>query len=603
MYSHTSTTNVPADKTYEHAVTERELPSLPQDGSKRSHSWIRRVCVTLWIWEMLSILTSTTCIAAVVVLLSLYDGKPLPSWRYGLTINGVISILAVITKASMVLPIAEAISQLKWDHFWRSPRPVRDFESFDSASRGPWGSLTMLLNVRLWSLGALGAALTVAAMFVEPALQQIPAFPTRVVKIGDAVLNRSLNFTDRPPTLGSAGVTLSNGLKSAMYLGIFGAEEAVTHTPACSSGNCTWPTFDSLAVCSACADLSDLLLVSPGTDETAWMVTNTSEGYNSKPALSRHRWLYAPDIDDAAQIAYRAMGNHTILDFQSVYWPPESASDDPPSGVFECVLYFCVKTFSAATTDGHFTETVLSFWPPANTSMPEQPDIDFWRDYGNNETFHLGVAEQKKNFTLSPPDAEATYTVDRLTFDLMQHWAQNYLFITAIYSSSGDEQPARWEIDDIAGKMYIELTEQLGPNKTIQGYSVPSTAGPGRLMAQIATGLTTYMRQSEIGSLVVNGDTIFVESYVQARWYWLACPLSLLLLTLAFMLSTIFTSARRGVPTWKSSSLAVLIHGLNDVGSRAMTDSRLDKLEENASDYRMAVQQQHGLWSLEARRN
>lgn len=79
-----------------------------------------------------------SCITAIVAILLECDGKQTPQWNYGLTINGVISVLAGIAKASMILPIAESISQLKWHWFWRGRmRPAMDFEYFDVASRGP----------------------------------------------------------------------------------------------------------------------------------------------------------------------------------------------------------------------------------------------------------------------------------------------------------------------------------------------------------------------------------------------------------------------------------------------------------------------------------
>jgi len=61
----------------------------------------------------------------------------MPHWSYGLTFNGVISTLAVLAKSSMILPVAEALGQLKWCWFWTKKRRIMDFEQFDRASRGP----------------------------------------------------------------------------------------------------------------------------------------------------------------------------------------------------------------------------------------------------------------------------------------------------------------------------------------------------------------------------------------------------------------------------------------------------------------------------------
>jgi hypothetical protein len=92
--------------------------------------------VNLWIWKISSLLVSTCCVGAIIVILLKYDNKPLPTWNYGLTISGIISVLPVVAKASMILPIAEAISQLKWRWYWEQYRPIMDFQVFDAASRG-----------------------------------------------------------------------------------------------------------------------------------------------------------------------------------------------------------------------------------------------------------------------------------------------------------------------------------------------------------------------------------------------------------------------------------------------------------------------------------
>ena len=313
-------------------------------------------------------------------------------------------------------------------------------------------------------------------------------------------------------------------------------------------------------------------------------------------------------------IAYRALRHHVIVDVQSIYWPPGSIANDPPSGAFECVLYFCVKMFAASTSNGHYTEQVLSTWPPANMSMPDQPEIDLNNDY-TSYNFSLYEVEQKKNFTLAPPDDPQTYAVDRLTFDLLGRWTGSTVFAGSIAAETTFVKTAMtYDINDVAERMYNELTATLGRNQTIEGYqhtnksynstipheySVVTTEGPGRAMAQIATSLTSYMRQSDQDSHKIVGEATYVETFVQARWYWLVCPVILLFTTLMFTLSTICLSAQRGIPAWKSSSIAVLVHGLDELGSRALSDDRLDKMETRAGEHEMAVRRLRGLWTLQ----
>lgn len=77
-----------------------------------------------------------------------YDGKPMPQWRLGVSINAFISIFSGFAKSALLLPTAEALGQLKWDWFKKDERKMMDFEVLDSASRGPWGSMVLLARTK-----------------------------------------------------------------------------------------------------------------------------------------------------------------------------------------------------------------------------------------------------------------------------------------------------------------------------------------------------------------------------------------------------------------------------------------------------------------------
>jgi hypothetical protein len=104
---------------------------------------INRVLTDWWWWELFSWLISFLATGAIVLVLLLYSEQPLPNWPLGFTINAYISVLAAFAKAAMILPVSEAIGQLKWVWFKKEAK-LKDFFTFDLASRGPWGSLALL---------------------------------------------------------------------------------------------------------------------------------------------------------------------------------------------------------------------------------------------------------------------------------------------------------------------------------------------------------------------------------------------------------------------------------------------------------------------------
>lgn len=101
----------------------------------------------LFIWEVLAMILSSGLLVAIVVLLSQYDDKPQPTWKY-VSLNSVISWLSTISKGCVLFCLSEGIGQLKWVWFTRKTQPLVDLGTFDGASRGIWGCGALLWRLR-----------------------------------------------------------------------------------------------------------------------------------------------------------------------------------------------------------------------------------------------------------------------------------------------------------------------------------------------------------------------------------------------------------------------------------------------------------------------
>jgi hypothetical protein len=84
----------------------------------------------------------------IVIVLKIFDGHPQPSIRWGITLNAVVALLTTIMKAGLLTLLTECTSQLKWIAFSTNPRPLKDFDIYDSASRGGFGSVGLLWRLR-----------------------------------------------------------------------------------------------------------------------------------------------------------------------------------------------------------------------------------------------------------------------------------------------------------------------------------------------------------------------------------------------------------------------------------------------------------------------
>lgn len=97
-----------------------------------------------WKLELLSVALSYASFITIAATLGSFQGKLATTWRMPISINAVVSIFSIIFKASLVLPITEGISQLKWLWLFQESRSLVDVDRYDQASRGPWGSARLI---------------------------------------------------------------------------------------------------------------------------------------------------------------------------------------------------------------------------------------------------------------------------------------------------------------------------------------------------------------------------------------------------------------------------------------------------------------------------
>jgi hypothetical protein len=106
--------------------------------------FVTRYFLEGWLLEIMSWAVSAMCMGALVIIFHLTDQQEIRTFKFGLTLNGLVTILSGISRSALLFPTFEALGQLKWNWFRGEPQRLRDFETFDSASRGPWGAVLLL---------------------------------------------------------------------------------------------------------------------------------------------------------------------------------------------------------------------------------------------------------------------------------------------------------------------------------------------------------------------------------------------------------------------------------------------------------------------------
>lgn len=169
----------------------------------------------------------------------------------------------------------------------------------------------------------------------------------------------------------------------------------------CPTANCTWPIFTSMAVCSACNDVSSHLqrrkengtnlgtLTLPAIGITGEYITYSLPRLNltnfSGRTLSKSNdttWnnLYSlaaymsatritdPQLTLSFQHLNTMITAVEVLKAAEEYEAGESTWQDTPISATECALYFCVNTYQSDVTNGILTERIIASWAERNFS-------------------------------------------------------------------------------------------------------------------------------------------------------------------------------------------------------------------------------------------
>jgi hypothetical protein len=125
----------------------KQAPLHPGKESE-AHKGPNRSGVTDWIPEIVWCLLSILCLAAVTVVLKIYDGRPFSDWPLAISLNALVAFLTSLCQAAFVVPVLEGLAQLKWNWFARADRPLTDLQLFDDAGRSPVGAARLLVTAR-----------------------------------------------------------------------------------------------------------------------------------------------------------------------------------------------------------------------------------------------------------------------------------------------------------------------------------------------------------------------------------------------------------------------------------------------------------------------
>ncbi|KUI58971.1 hypothetical protein VP1G_06274 [Cytospora mali] len=539
--------------------------SSSQTGSKLANvKNIKWTKTGTWTFEIISLLFAISSVASIIAVLAYFDNRPLPSWPYEITLNALIAILTTIANAAMAVPLSSGLGQLKWERVKTGYAPLTDLEVLDDASRGALGALNLLRKMRGGVTGSFGAIAVIVALFVSPFAQQIATYRTLSKETDIGATNfRALNFTMALPGLDdSMPFVPVLPIKAAVYNGLFMENNRPwTNLPVnCQTGNCTWEPFDTLAVCNECVDMTPYMIKSCGENSTedgcGWKTMDGKAVLSADEVFSMTSQFESQEGGDP----WSTIMKLTFMGTES----STSAAGNIQPWARQCTISACVQTITSQIVNGNLVENVTNTVTNDTVITHSSNETDLEPIIITTDT----SANSDNNSTSSP----TSYILSGEAMLGMQSWFSQ-LF------ASGSASRSSSAFNKTIG---VNLTVGISSGSTffdtdiVQAfywnyYEYPS--GLDMLMDDLSVSLTVAFR-SLLGQEPVDGVALTAESFVHVRWGFVTPLILAVVLTAGFLWAAMRRSWRCGAQPWKSSTLAVLFHGLEEDVREKFEDMR-----------------------------
>ncbi|KAG9250707.1 uncharacterized protein F5Z01DRAFT_693670 [Emericellopsis atlantica] len=538
---------------------KRGAPSSPQ--LRPRHGFLFHV--KAWWQELGCCLLAFGLFGGLVSLLRMYSGESPPSH-----LTTMVATIATICRALTVLPISEGLSQLKWNSFSRAERPLADLYAFDQASRGPMGSLQLLLTTRgrhltcarLLGINTLAAAILLSGLATSPLTQAAIALEPPAYKVVQgAIAKRAV----------ASGVGNSTTMDMLRQIGrqtmlmpeldrrdrIIGQLE-----PQCPAASCQWDPFESLAVCATTRNISSALLI------------QTMDLKEARRVLPGPYQKHAPPGDDyfpkLRNITLRSTSDYWWGDYFTVY-------DANWIGAWTPVKYLALDSATDLLTEHGGTYVARQ---QIMYKVDERDDLGSPGPLPSGSTGAYGAFEVNwqwclRRYNVTVTDAVARTTMMRETIDVREYDTEELK--ATLVDAEGEEQftfdfgpialfEFRWNwttADDVlGGQLLPDLWPQtFNESSNVQRLEEYAHRKVIDLADDMALAMSNYLRQVEESPEGKVKGRASIGLIVVVRWPWLSVLAAQIVLTAAFLGYVMVDAARTGVTIVKSSNMAELV--------------------------------------------
>jgi hypothetical protein len=391
-------------------------------------------------------------------------------------------------------------------------------------------------------------------------------------------------------------------MQSAILFGLDQPLDKVVQQGAfnCPTGNCTWPEYESLAICNTCVDITDKLerhATNIGlygllaTDDPALAVTfegNTAFRLpNGLFIENDNGWVYNEDINKGANhgvygaVMMTTLGTSnasrtvSMEDLDTLIWamsmirvkedPTNSSAAWPnlPHSAMECALHYCINRYSAAVEGGLLQENATKVQGAVRAPDSWQPEDDLAEPLRDEILSSIGYdaywsAFRRTDLSLTSPTNNTRYNISQAAVNGIGSYLNRTFSGTIEDFDVSNDNKTKWELNGY----YLNTGNiQFAPSTLQVLFSAKNLSDT---FTGLATSMSNALRSGSDASFngadrELVGEAGTLTTFYEIQWAWLSLHCACLLLGILFFVLTL--ARNQSAPAWKSSTLAVMARG------------------------------------------
>ncbi|KAL9105116.1 MAG: hypothetical protein Q9163_000034 [Psora crenata] len=551
-----------------------------------------RLVENSWALEVLAWLLGAGTLAILIIVLAVFNGKPLCHWHSSISVNTLVNVLTTIASTALIFPVASSIAQLRWLWLRKKERSVADFDSFGA---GPVTMFVMVFKHPTILLAYLGTINVIFVLLFGPITQETIGLPSKQRQLGNSTgsIATSMTYQVANPSLrvmGSCGEQTRDGTGSIGYASVVrrmgtAIDLAIIGTPAdpsdvkadCHTGNCTFGLYSTMGICSRVDDVTPNVVKSVRVETTAvlrvahppWRENNlTTGGVAGNPPYTL--WIGASDMKRPQfEQQYTFPNPNTLTEFYVVYvsdtkvFTPDSDADFSNTvvalkgGLDLCVYQYDTTVINGTTKTVEKARSIDSKWEMVDK---------------NSMLYHPEMATENIGWT--------TRLGEQFT---------DYLGLEIFRGSNSDGTNVK-NIGDGAATAASDAAQTFA-DLLVNKPRSEGQDGLRKMLDNLAIGMTNALRTTSDLNSTTAGFAQAPQVHIAVQFRWLIVPIASVILSLILLSAVIFETARSGVPAWKMSSIGALLSLDHDAGSAIASQDHNRPLDERARDLTLRLKQ------------